>query len=231
MAYNRVNWEDAPSTKTPVSAENLNKMDAGIFANDKKLRKAISIKQEVDDSAENIDSTLIESLPAATSAEDTDIMILENATKTQKITWGTILNLIKAKLGIGTAANLQTTSKEIVGAVNELNSNLENILTTKTGIVSKSSLIADGVFNLRSFGKIVNLNFTFRNSDTINANDTMFTLPEGFRPNNNGYTYFMMRINNSNVVYARITDSGTVYCPYDNIPTGWSCGQATFIKL
>ena len=122
MAYNRVNWEDAPSTKTPVSAENLNKMDAGIFANDKKLRKAISIKQEVDDSAENIDSTLIKSLPAATSAEDTDIMILENATKTQKITWGTILNLIKAKLGIGTAANLQTTSKEIVGAVNELNS-------------------------------------------------------------------------------------------------------------
>ena len=124
MAYNRVNWEDAPSTKTPVSAENLNKMDAGILANDKKLRKAISIKQEVDDSAENIDSTFIESLPAATAAEDTDIMILENATKTQKITWGTILNLIKIKLGIGTAANLQTTSKEIVGAVNELNSNL-----------------------------------------------------------------------------------------------------------
>lgn len=124
MAYDRVNWEDAPSTKTPISAENLNKMDAGILANDKKLRKAISIKQEVDDSAENIDSTFIESLPAATAAEDTDIMILENATKTQKITWGTILNLIKTKLGIGTAANLQTTSKEIVGAVNELNSNL-----------------------------------------------------------------------------------------------------------
>lgn len=124
MAYDRVNWEDAPSTKTPISAENLNKMDAGILANDKKLQKAISIKQEVDDSAQNIDSTLMESLPAATAAEDADILIIENATKTQKITWGTILNLIKTKLGIGTAANLQTTSKEIVGAVNELNSNL-----------------------------------------------------------------------------------------------------------
>lgn len=130
MAYDRVNWEDAPSTKTPISAENLNKMDAGIFENDKKMRKAISIKQEV--GAEDIDSTLIESLPAATAAEDTDILIIENATKTQKITWGTILNLIKAKLGIGTVANLQTTSKEIVGAVNELNS--------KRGTISSGSL-------------------------------------------------------------------------------------------
>lgn len=30
MAYTRVNWEDAPSEKTPISAENLNAMDKGI---------------------------------------------------------------------------------------------------------------------------------------------------------------------------------------------------------
>lgn len=30
MAYTRVNWEDLPSTNTPVNATNLNKMDAGI---------------------------------------------------------------------------------------------------------------------------------------------------------------------------------------------------------
>lgn len=30
MAYERVNWENLPSTKTPVNATNLNKMDAGI---------------------------------------------------------------------------------------------------------------------------------------------------------------------------------------------------------
>ena len=77
--------------------------------------------------ADNISGKLIAKLPAATAAEDTDIMILENTTKTQKITWGTILNLIKTKLGIGTAANLKTTSKEIVGAVNELKSNMAKI--------------------------------------------------------------------------------------------------------
>lgn len=30
MAYERVNWENLPSTNTPVNADNLNKMDEGI---------------------------------------------------------------------------------------------------------------------------------------------------------------------------------------------------------
>lgn len=30
MAYERVNWENLPSKNTPVNADNLNKMDAGI---------------------------------------------------------------------------------------------------------------------------------------------------------------------------------------------------------
>ena len=30
MAYERVNWENLPSSKTPVNADNLNKMDEGI---------------------------------------------------------------------------------------------------------------------------------------------------------------------------------------------------------
>ena len=32
MSYSRLNWEDTPSTKTPINAENLNKMDQGIFS-------------------------------------------------------------------------------------------------------------------------------------------------------------------------------------------------------
>lgn len=30
MSYTRVNWQDSPSTTTPISAANLNTMDAGI---------------------------------------------------------------------------------------------------------------------------------------------------------------------------------------------------------
>ena len=33
MSYTRVNWQDAPSVSTPLSASNLNKMDAGIEQN------------------------------------------------------------------------------------------------------------------------------------------------------------------------------------------------------
>ena len=35
MAYERVNWENLPSTNTPVNADNLNKMDEGIANADK----------------------------------------------------------------------------------------------------------------------------------------------------------------------------------------------------
>lgn len=37
MAYERVNWENLPSTKTPVNADNLNKMDEGINSKQDKL--------------------------------------------------------------------------------------------------------------------------------------------------------------------------------------------------
>ena len=37
MAYERVNWENLPSTKTPVNADNLNKMDEGIANIDAKI--------------------------------------------------------------------------------------------------------------------------------------------------------------------------------------------------
>ena len=34
MAYTRVNWQDYPNTSTPITALNLNVMDAGISALD-----------------------------------------------------------------------------------------------------------------------------------------------------------------------------------------------------
>ena len=33
MAYTKTNWEDAPSTATPLCAENLNKIENGIYEN------------------------------------------------------------------------------------------------------------------------------------------------------------------------------------------------------
>lgn len=40
MAYERVNWENLPSTKTPVNADNLNKMENG-FATSQRWRQIL----------------------------------------------------------------------------------------------------------------------------------------------------------------------------------------------
>ena len=40
MSYNRVNWENSPSTRTPITAENLNKMDSAISRIDGDLTDA-----------------------------------------------------------------------------------------------------------------------------------------------------------------------------------------------
>lgn len=54
MAYERVNWENLPSTKTPVNADNLNKMDKGIKDLETELSKKansadVYTKTEIDD--------------------------------------------------------------------------------------------------------------------------------------------------------------------------------------
>lgn len=42
MAYNRVNWENEPSTATPITADNLNRMDLGIYDASDKIEKMTS---------------------------------------------------------------------------------------------------------------------------------------------------------------------------------------------
>ena len=42
--YSRVNWEDSPSTNTPINATNLNTMDKGIYEN----------AQAIEDMKENV---------------------------------------------------------------------------------------------------------------------------------------------------------------------------------
>ena len=57
MAYERVNWENLPSTKTPVNADNLNKMDEGI----KDLETELSKKANSSDvyTKEQLDNNLL----------------------------------------------------------------------------------------------------------------------------------------------------------------------------
>lgn len=71
--------------------------------------------------ADSFLTTLIKNLPEENQlSESAEIMIdTEMATKKSKLS--TLTDFIKQKLRICTAENLSTTSKEIVGAINELN--------------------------------------------------------------------------------------------------------------
>lgn len=55
--YTRVNWEDYPSTDTPINASNLNKMDAGIKANNNGI-KALETAQGAADISSIGDGTV-----------------------------------------------------------------------------------------------------------------------------------------------------------------------------
>ena len=55
MAYTRVNWKDLPDTSTPITAENLNKMDEQIA----KIGGAIRVQNSVDQNMETETHTTI----------------------------------------------------------------------------------------------------------------------------------------------------------------------------
>ena len=53
MAYTRVNWEDSPSTNTPISASNLNKMDKGIKDNYDEIQTKATL-EDIQDNLVNV---------------------------------------------------------------------------------------------------------------------------------------------------------------------------------
>lgn len=55
MSYERVNWEDSPSTKTPINAQNLNTMDEGISDVDSRVSDAESNINNIENRVEWIE--------------------------------------------------------------------------------------------------------------------------------------------------------------------------------
>ncbi len=87
--------------------------------------------------AVSILSTLIKGLSEASKSEladATDLIVEGDVTKRTRLS--TLAEWIRGKLGIGTASSLTTTSKELVGAINELN--------TKTKSKEMTAISAQG---------------------------------------------------------------------------------------
>lgn len=76
MAYERVNWENAPSTETPLSAENLNAMDEKIAALDAQTEELSEKHNQLEDSVELLDQRMdtFVSLPEGTTAGNAELI-------------------------------------------------------------------------------------------------------------------------------------------------------------
>lgn len=83
MAYTKINWEDFPSTNTPINATNLNHMDQGIY--DANTRHVITIGL-------NADTTTT----STAAYQNIDISLTKEMAKT-----GTKLSLSSGKVLIG----------------------------------------------------------------------------------------------------------------------------------
>lgn len=89
MAYTRVNWQDSPSTATPISASNLNKMDKGI----KDLEDSL---KPVATSGSYNDLSNTPTIPSALSdlSDDSTHRVV---TDTEKSTWSGKQDKVSAK--------------------------------------------------------------------------------------------------------------------------------------
>lgn len=121
-------------------------------------------------------NTKISDLPSTTTLTNEDAIPVVQEGVTKKFTG--VLVALKTLLGIGEPSKLQTQSKEVVGAVNELNGKTESTFT----IDPSSGVISRGTQKVRKTSHAMSVTMTFSVSGQISEPITIATLPEGFRP-------------------------------------------------
>lgn len=135
MAYTRVNWQNSPSHATPLSAENLNVMDAGIASLDTAVTEATgdisTLETEVGEQATTISglqTTVGEHTADIQNAQD-DISGLQTTVSGHTTSISGLQTTVSGHTtSIGTLANLNTTEKSnLVGAINEVNEDVSDL--------------------------------------------------------------------------------------------------------
>lgn len=121
----------------------------------------------------------------ATPADNDTLMIYDATSKANKLSpFSGIWNWIVGKLTNAVISNLQTSNKTVVGALNELNSNLltdsTKLLETPTEYIENIS-DTDYTLCLRN-GKIVTLVLNIKVLKPLSSFNTYLTLPEQYIP-------------------------------------------------
>lgn len=132
--------------------------------------------------ADSFLTTLIKNLPEENQLSESAEIMIDTGIETKKSLISTLVSFIKQKLRIGTAESLSTTSKEIVGAINELNTktiktkflevsidvtaNQDANITVDWGVGSGQTIVAHFVQKVIGSGLTTNILFCEFTSST-----------------------------------------------------------------
>lgn len=128
----------------------------------------------------------ISQLTATTSPADTDSLPIENSSgtiTTKRITISslasTIANKVRSLLSIGSASSLKTSSKEIVGAVNEVHDSIDTYATNTEAILTdhqqQLNWCSDNIIDLQDSVSSLNTKSQWRAQNTTGTN--VITIP------------------------------------------------------
>lgn len=156
-------------------------------------------------------SVKISELTEASSATDSDIMIIEGA-ETQKIKWSTI----KSTLKIGDVNTLKTNDKSnLVAAINELNDDLGalgNVRLNASG--SNGDVQINGYSNRQMY--VITVNVGGKNLQVLHVGDTSKTIAHYIVYGNGNLTYFWFDVQaNGNIHFVQSwsTSGGWISSP------------------
>lgn len=104
----------------------------------------------------------------------------DNVTITKQESDATIATKVAAlETAVGDVTDLDTTSKEVVGAINEVKGKLAYSSLTFTPQYAYS---ASATFKVEKFGRIVVMTGSANSTDLPHTQATLYTLPEEYRP-------------------------------------------------
>lgn len=147
----------------------------------------------------------ITELEENTTIDDADILMAgdKGTNALKRFTIGAFLTAIKAKLAAWTFDTLQTTSKTLPGAVNELNS--KTIVETHEATNFNPNIISKYLKIKAGYGMVHMSGFLQLNTRLYNDGEIMFKLPERICPGAVEYFYSYNTLN-----AFRISENGNV---------------------
>lgn len=142
LNYQKVNWEDAPSTATPLNAENLDNMDNGLAA----LYQDVA---DLEEAVENIEVTTdITNLPVS-FGEPGEPGVDDAPLQPSGSVLGNIITGIHSRIRalISSVANINTSIEELNTDISDLNTGISDLNTALSTEISNVDDKVDGVLS------------------------------------------------------------------------------------